>query len=329
MITVRNHRHPPWYEYYFPVICESYKIESQYKSVLECHIVMTFQGLDYVWDPDVPNIRLMHGQFLDHGTVCSGFGAKVMYKYYYPTVSNPDVSANGLITTEQEIFLTNSSQRSTTWCSNRHIPIVHELFKMSTKKPGEREQMLCYNHNAGKITASNSETGEITCISFDSIDKQIGDGNFVVKKFNNSRVYKEAKKALESVKEVVFIGDSAVPQQLILDNFDKCWETIIQGQIFDWWNCFIESLPKTPPLTQLPFDFSVKNNQKLNDAINCVVKVNSLSGSESLDSRSGSLVCVWLSANRIALEDTSGNRLEELQGTGPDYPWITETTHTY
>ena len=55
----------------------------------------------------------------------------------------------------------------------------------------------------------------------------------------------------------------------------------------------------------LPFDFSVKNRDKLYETIEEI-------GADSH---------IWITANRIGIE-RNGERVMELYGTGPDYPWL-------
>jgi len=179
-----------------------------------------------------------------------------------------------------------------------------------------------YNHVTGIASASecvvvpalhnklgkNRMTKEIYNVNylyFKSLAEQLDEshGRFVTKTFNNPHIYKLAKKELLNAKTVVFIDNCVVPQQFVWDNFEKCWESIVNGKRFDWWECFISSLPVQIEQVKLPFDFSIANHQKLNEYLE-------------------GLPHIWITANRIAVEDNFGNRLYELCGTGRDYPWF-------
>lgn len=247
----------PWYEHTLPTT------RAQYSSDGKLHgKCMTFAGARYdEWH--------MSGQYHDYGSICAGYGAKVMYKYY------EDGNFSG-------------------WCSNRHIPIGFELAHYDHgKRVGKA---LCYNHSARKICASSLATGEINIHSFIPIEQQMGDGGFVTKVFHNRTQYEKAKTALLS-ETCIFIGNCAIPQDVVWGNFAKCWTAIITGKQFDWWECFMSQ----PQIIQLSYDFSLPNRRMLYELI---------------DSQEH----IWITANRIRIE---GDVKVELRGTGPDFPWLT------
>jgi len=332
MFVVDQSESLPWYEFTLPVLRSQYEPSKPTKH-------MTFMGKTYYYpkanEPD--QIVVMKGQYINHGSVCSGYGAKVMYKYYADaTLRNgtpqelSSLRGNGLCTPCQENVLKtlgkngfpNNCGRCNRWCSNRHVPIVHELFidQHNNSKCGKRGRSICYNHAARVIMASNETTGEISSpMYFIPLENQMKEtseapSSFVTFRFNNKNVYEQAKKDLEASSEIVFIGNCAVPQKLVWTNFDRCWETLMRGENFDWWQCYIDSLvqpklvqalPEAPQAlcVHLSFDFSVKNHQKLNEIIKLRPHI-------------------WLTANKIAIENQEGKRIEVIYGTGPDFPWL-------
>jgi len=150
------------------------------------------------------------GQYKDYGSICAGYGAKVMYKLY---------GADGVLQT---------------WCSNRHVPIVYELIHYND---GTRVgKQICYNHKAQRVTASSVETGKIHGFNFEPLDILMGPGGFIVRKFYARYEYEAAKSAL--LGQCAFIDNCVVPQSLIWDRFDGCWETLMSGKTHDWWADF-------------------------------------------------------------------------------------------
>lgn len=64
------------------------------------------------------------------------------------------------------------------------------------------------------------------------------------------------------------------------------------------------------PVTNLPFDFSLRNRSELDKVI-------------------AGRPHIWVTANRINIENEAGLRVLELQGTGPDFPWLQVKERSY
>lgn len=62
-------------------------------------------------------------------------------------------------------------------------------------------------------------------------------------------------------------------------------------------------LPAYPMVTELPYDFSLKNRLELEKEIN---------GRRH----------IWVTANRICIQNSAGDKIAELRGNGPDFPWL-------
>ena len=57
------------------------------------------------------------------------------------------------------------------------------------------------------------------------------------------------------------------------------------------------------PVMNLPFDFSLRNRSALDKVI-------------------AGRPHIWVTANRMHIKTANGLRVMELQGTGPDFPWL-------